>query len=227
MKRSLDNFLSRLVFSESGCWIATKRMNLSVSYKGQDVYVITAIFDKFGKTYNGKIQRSCGNLSCYNPDHLLSLSVSERFWSNVNVGDENDCWEWKTYAGTGEYAETSVKGKSISAHRLAYKLTFGDFDESLCVCHHCDNPPCCNPKHLFLGTLQDNVDDREMKGRNKMPHSLGEEHGNHRLTEEQVREIRAKYILRVYSYRKLADEYGVSFGQIRNVVKGRDWGWLE
>ena len=93
-----------------------------------------------------------------------------------------------------EYAETRWLGKNIQCHRKAFELFYKkDIPEKYEVCHKCDNPSCCNPHHLFLGTHQDNIDDREKKGRNKLPHCLGEKHGLHKLTETQVKEIRKLY----------------------------------
>jgi hypothetical protein len=77
------------------------------------------------------------------------------------------------------------------AHRAAYEVVNGPIPEGLFVCHKCDNPPCVNPEHLFVGTRQDNVDDRERKGRNKTQFPLyGEQHYRARLTWAAVREIR-------------------------------------
>lgn len=156
-----------------------------------------------------------------------------KFWDSVNIvldtgGTPNTqkCWEWKSKIGTGERGYTKHNGKSWSTSRLAWFLVFGEIPKDLCVCHKCDNPPCCNPYHLFLGTVQDNVDDREMKGRNKMPLSRGEAHGLHKLTERQVVQIRARYNQSHGSYRSLAQEFGVSFGEIRKIIKGQTWGWL-
>lgn len=154
------------------------------------------------------------------------------FWRNLIIPinpdgttNVNSCWEWRSKSGTGKRAYTSYKNKAWSASRLAWTLSFGEIPDGLCVCHICDNPPCCNPNHLFLGTQQDNVDDRERKGRNKLPHSLGEEHGQSKLTEVQVLSIRKEYVAGE-TYRSLAKKYGVTFGAIRNIVKYRTWGWL-
>jgi hypothetical protein len=98
--------------------------------------------------------------------------------------------------------------------------------DGMLVCHTCDNPPCCNPKHLFLGTFQDNIDDRERKGRNHPPCLRGEKHGQHKLTELDVIEIRNRYSQGNESYRSLSGSFGISFGQIRNIIKGTQWGWL-
>lgn len=94
-----------------------------------------------------------------------SLSVSVRFWSWVDCG-ENGCWEWQGRRDEKGYGRTSIGGrKNRGAHRVAWELTYGPTD--LHVLHRCDNPPCCNPAHLFLGTNRDNAIDRHRKGRSK------------------------------------------------------------
>lgn len=150
-----------------------------------------------------------------------------KFWDNLDIPEDLDgCWEWRSKKGTGKRAYTRYKGKAWSSSRLSWFLTNGTIPEGMCVCHKCDNPPCCNPAHLFLGTIQDNVDDRERKGRNKMPLSRGEDHGHHKLTKEEVLEIRKIYNGRNSSYRALAKIYGVSFGEVRKIVKRQTWEWL-
>jgi hypothetical protein len=76
------------------------------------------------------------------------------------------CIEWQGKRNAQGYGMTSHKGRHMSAHRKAWFLTFGAIDGDLCVLHRCDNPPCINPKHLFLGTHADNAADRDAKGRN-------------------------------------------------------------
>lgn len=100
----------------------------------------------------------------------LAASPESRFWSRVDksAGDDG-CWLW-TAARTRGYGKININGlaggrKGVPqwTHRVAWILTNGPTD--LCVLHACDNPPCCNPAHLFLGTRQDNAADRDAKGR--------------------------------------------------------------
>ena len=94
----------------------------------------------------------------------------------------NGCWEWLGAKDRAGYGTRRIgkrnKSKNWFAHRLSYKHYNGDFDESLCVCHSCDNPICINPEHLFLGTHADNMRDMTNKGRNKGPRisMRGEKH---------------------------------------------------
>lgn len=77
----------------------------------------------------------------------------------------NECWEWKWHRNKKGYGKVSTGKKCHQAHRVSYRVFRGKVRKDLLVCHTCDNPPCINPRHLFLGTNQDNVNDREQKGR--------------------------------------------------------------
>lgn len=98
-------------------------------------------------------------------DLVQGSADAERFWSKVDrSGGPDACWPWTRSLHTKGYGQTSVAGVRAS-HRAAWILTNGPIPAGLCVCHRCDNPPCCNPAHLFLGSLGDNNRDRSIKGR--------------------------------------------------------------
>lgn len=105
------------------------------------------------------------------------------FWDYVDdSGGPSECWPWMRYRNADGYGRLSLEGRTSVqyAHRTAYVLAIGSINAGLLVCHSCDNPPCCNPAHLFLGTQGDNQADKIAKGR-----------GNHpRLTGAEVRVIR-------------------------------------
>jgi hypothetical protein len=136
---------------------------------------------------------------------LEAVTNVDAFWSRVNIAGDDDCWNWtgaKTDRAYGIYAP--LPGVLLRSHRVAYALHNKGIDESMVVCHKCDNPSCCNPNHLFLGTLKDNTADMVAKGRNhKM---LGSQNPSAKLTSEQVRKI----YLDPRTNKEIADEYGVS-----------------
>jgi HNH endonuclease len=128
------------------------------------------------------------------------------------------------------------RGGDWRAHRLSFALSFGQIPDGLLVLHHCDNPACCNPRHLFLGTHADNMRDKAKKGHasrhggtasgdrhgsrtkpNRVPR--GEKHGNAKLTDTQVAAILASE----KTQRALAREYGVSQTTISNIRLGKIW----
>lgn len=150
-----------------------------------------------------------------------------RFLSFIDVRDPSDCWEWmgSTTGGAGNpgYGTFSTKGETWRAHRKSYEIFNGPIHDDLFVCHSCDNRPCCNPHHLWLGTRKENADDMVRKGRGFTPppplpeqRHRGERAHNAKLTEAAVREILASD----EENEVLARRFGVQ-PQTVNVVRKR------
>lgn len=154
----------------------------------------------------------------------------EDFWKYVNVIDENSCWEWQGEKVVKGYGRFYIGQKRFVASRYCYDNFVEKIkDTTLQVCHKCDNPSCVNPKHLFLGTPQDNTKDMVSKGRNFIvPKELrkfpaGENNGNSTLTEKDVLEIRNKYVPFQYGAQTLAKEYGINKKTVQSILRRNTW----
>jgi hypothetical protein len=143
----------------------------------------------------------------------------DRFLSMVLIDGDADCWIWQGGLNPKGYGTFCEKSKRVLAHRWAYSYWKGLIIPGFSVCHRCDNPRCVNPVHLWLGTPRDNSRDMVIKGRSRP----GEERGQNKLTEAQVREIRQSYKPRIRSRATLAREYGVSIGAIQSVIERGSW----
>ena len=155
-------------------------------------------------------------------------NVYQRLISHMKINKTTGCWEWQGSKRNGYGrmiigSRTDGTRKTVSTHRLSYELHYGEIPQGMEICHKCDNPCCINPDHLFAGTRQDNVDDRERKGRNNPP--KGEKHPKAKLTELDVLTIKEKRLQGV-SFGKLAKEYGVCKKTIQDAVSGKTWSYL-
>lgn len=150
----------------------------------------------------------------------LDAAHIKRFWSKVDRRSAVECWPWKAGKFGDGYGAFSVYCKNVGAHRVAYVLS-GRNPGKMQVLHRCDFPLCCNPAHLFRGTLQENIQDAVAKHR--MQH--GDEHTNAKLTNELVLEIRRKYQrgVRGCGYASLAREFGVCHITIKDAITRRSW----
>ena len=151
------------------------------------------------------------------------MTTEMRFWAKVERGQE--CWIWTGARRKGrfQYGRFLLDGKARLAHRIAWQLTNGPIPDGMCVLHRCDNPPCVNPEHLFLGTHADNMLDCSAKGRlpaaQGVPYLRGERHPNHKLTADDVRAIRASRA----SSPDIAAQYGLHRGTVHDIRTRRAW----
>lgn len=149
----------------------------------------------------------------------------ERFRKRIDIRGKNECWPWtggKSSKEVGQnYGKVWFMGRKHRAHRLAYELFNRSLLPTELVCHSCDNPPCCNPKHLFVGNHYDNTHDCISKGRSKK--ERGVDRYNSKLSENMVREIRHRYVPRIFGVDKLAQLYPVSRSMIFAIVKRKRW----
>lgn len=150
---------------------------------------------------------------------ILSEKDIARFWSRADKRGPDECWPWCGSLNTGGYGQFVAQGVSVMAHRASYIINIGPIPDGLCVCHHCDNRSCVNPAHFFAGTVGDNMRDRTAKGRQRP--QMGEKNLMARLTEDDVRTIRAR--LKVQKLRDVANEFNVSLGAIAGIKYGTNW----
>ena len=146
--------------------------------------------------------------------------IEERFWPKVDIRGPDDCWPWMASTACG-YGQIENNGRVLRAHRVVWELVNGEIPTGTCCLHHCDNPRCVNPSHLFLGTQADNLRDAAEKGRT----ARGQDHGNAKLTNEDIQHIRSR-LRHGHPQGEIASELGVSLTTISSINTGRGWGWL-
>ena len=153
--------------------------------------------------------------------------MEERFWKKVNKKGGNSCWEWKAGRFTTGYGQFWKNNKLARAHRVAWELTKGEIPENQCVLHKCDNPPCVNPIHLWLGTMKENTLDMISKNRQRYvgpwPVLRGEDRPNSKLKEYQVKKIREMYNKDRWTHATLGAKFGVKGGIIGDILSRRKW----
>lgn len=175
------------------------------------------------------------------PKPLPALSDADiaRFWSKVDVRGSDECWLWKASCFKGGYGQFKASGRMLKANRVAYFLGTGmDLGESLAL-HTCDNPPCCNPAHVYGGTAKDNITDAITRGRfacgvgethgsrtHPESRARGERVGNAKFTAEQVADMRALYLAGGHTHQSFADQFGVTREAIRDMLRGDNWGHI-
>ena len=147
--------------------------------------------------------------------------LEERFWNKVNKNGTycerlgSKCWLWmghKTGGKYGGYGLILKNGKNISTHRLSWTLANGTIPESIKILHKCDNPPCCNPDHLYPGTDLENAQDRDIRGRN----------GHAKLTWEKVDKIR-KMQDNGIPPKELSTIFGVTCADLSDIKNYKIW----
>lgn len=153
-------------------------------------------------------------------------TIREDFMQWVVINEETGCWEWNMSRSEnrGGYGQKVINYKHYASHRLAWLVFRGEIEDGLFVCHKCDNPPCCNPDHLFLGTPKENQNDAWSKGRLALPTNAprGSQVYGSALTAEQVYEIRQKFDAK-HSRRQLMRDYGVSKASIYRIGNRETW----
>jgi hypothetical protein len=176
-----------------------------------------------------------------NPHGNRPVPLHLRFWTKVDKSGANGCWIWTAARSSHGYGKIGGPSRRIlKAHRVAWELVHGSIPEGFLVCHHCDNPPCVNPDHLYLGTHKDNSRDMVVRGRAKryqgppptgdrhgsrtMPHRVarGSRNGFSKLTERDAQWVWALRALG-YQYAEIAAVFGVSTATVSRILRRKNW----
>lgn len=151
--------------------------------------------------------------------HLLGGTHTDHFYKYASVKSYDQCWIWCGTKRAKGYGSLIVHGRTQAAHRVSYRIHYGDFNTSLLVCHKCDVRLCVNPHHLFLGTYEDNNHDASVKGRT----AVGEKSGRAKLTWVKVREIRKRFAEEEISMSELGRQFGVHPSVVRVIIHKKCW----
>lgn len=148
----------------------------------------------------------------------------DNFWNKVDIKSDSECWKWAGCKIPGGYGYFKLGRKMQGAHRASWLINCGSIPGGLFVLHKCDNPPCVNPRHLWLGTAKDNT--RDMFDKNRSYDRRGGNNPRAKLMEKQVKEIRELYETKRYSYQDLANTFKVSKGVISHIFNKRSWNYI-
>lgn len=177
-------------------------------------------------TKHGRLKASkrgygwCSNKCMTGTKKLHASCESEsRIWRNVDRRGEDECWPCKYKQNNSGHCRINIGQKYTQVHRFVYEITRGPIPAGMIVCHSCDVPHCCNPKHLWLGTIKDNVHDMLQKGRNRSNPRTGESHPKSKLSNAIIKQIRES----TESHFALSSRYGVKPQTIKDIWKGRTW----
>lgn len=182
------------------------------------VVVVCPVCSQNFETIPSELARG-GGIYCSRQCYVQTIrQAPEIIWERL-VMMPSGCQEWRGARSPFGYGVVTVSKRHVLTHRLAWELTYGVIPRGMHVCHKCDNPPCCNPEHLFLGYPADNAADRMMKGRQA---TAVVTHGAADLSDDDVSAIRSELATGARQA-SLAHQYGVTQGIIAQIGRGFVW----
>ena len=191
------------------------------------------MYDKETKLAKQRYWYERRKLGLGSPNPGRPANTPNVLWSKVDVKGEDECWPWKGFINHDGYGRTWIDGYGYYAHRVIFDLANPNTitrsapkstDEFGFVLHTCDNPICCNPKHLWAGTHKDNMDDKVKKGRS--PDFSGDKGPRCKLTMEQAKEAR-ELRKNGASVRDLAEQFGLSLPSMKTLLRGQSYKEIE
>jgi len=153
----------------------------------------------------------------------VKRNIKESVWKQIDKRGEDDCWEWMGYKNKDGYGRISIGRKLYSTHRLVYELMKGNILHNEVIMHLCNNPSCCNPKHLKCGTQEDNIYQMYEEGRDRHMIQEGELNNNSKLSNEKVIEIRKLYSSGNHSQRQIANQYNINQALVSGIINKKLW----
>jgi hypothetical protein len=157
-------------------------------------------------------------------------SIEYKFWKKVSRGSDDECWNWTGYTNKSGYGSFRIGNEIKLAHRVSWFLYNGEIPAEIFVCHKCDNSRCVNPKHLFLGTPDDNMKDMVSKNRQAKGEYAGQagvKNVNGKLHEGEVIVIRMLCDSKMFNFKEISGMFNITPTMVRHIGQRKFWAWLD
>lgn len=220
------NAIELLLDKSEVCWKWLGHCNQKgyqqINKQNKSFSVRRVLFENTYGPISEPIKLTCDTPNCLNPLHMVpesQLDPKIRFWRFVDRrdSDDNSCWIWtgaKSPKGYGHFRVAD--NQTLNASRYSFMIHYPDVDlQGLEVCHKCDNPPCVNPNHLFVGTRKDNAVDMANKNRSL----FGEKNHSHKFSNADIRIMRQLHT-DGWLTKDIADRFGTSRNYVSEVLRG-------